>query len=318
MPMAQAVRLCPSLVIVPPDFSRYKAASTAIFSIYREVTPLVEPLSLDEAYLDVTENSWGEPLATRVAKRLKERIREATGADRVGRRRAEQVPRQDRVGLEEAGRPDRDRARSRRAISPAAAGRRAVGRRAGDGQKAARARHQPPGRCPGHRRQACCARRSAAWPTGCGSSRTASTIGPSSPHREPKSSGSENTYAEDLTDLETIRREIEEMARHAVELARAQGTARANRHDQGPLLRLHDHHAQPHGCCDPRRGGIVSARRAASGENRGRAAARPAAGRERPQSFVRRLSRRQSLMTGSRFLSNEIWRGHCNFRTSRT
>ena len=79
MSMAKAVRLCPSLVIVPPDFSRYSAASTTIFDIYREVTPLVEPLSLDEAYLDVSENSWNEPLATTIAKRLKARIREATG-----------------------------------------------------------------------------------------------------------------------------------------------------------------------------------------------------------------------------------------------
>src|SRR5262249_13919005 len=79
MPMSRAVRLCPSLVIVPPDFSRYKAASSAVFSIFREVTPLVEPLSLDEAYLDVTENAWGEPFGTTVAKRLKARIREETG-----------------------------------------------------------------------------------------------------------------------------------------------------------------------------------------------------------------------------------------------
>ena len=79
MSMARAVRLCPSLVVVPPDFSRYKAASTAVFSIFREVTPLVEPLSLDEAYLDVTENAWGEPLATPVARRLKDRIRAQTG-----------------------------------------------------------------------------------------------------------------------------------------------------------------------------------------------------------------------------------------------
>src|SRR6266516_6735285 len=78
MSMAKAVRLCPSLVIVPPDFSRYKAASSAIFSIFREVTPLVEPLSLDEAYLDVTENLWGEILGTSVAKRLKGRIRGET------------------------------------------------------------------------------------------------------------------------------------------------------------------------------------------------------------------------------------------------
>src|SRR6188474_3163684 len=78
MSMARAVRLCPSLTIVPPDFARYKAASNAVFAIFREVTPLVEPLSLDEAYLDVTDNAWGETLGTAVAKRLKERIRSET------------------------------------------------------------------------------------------------------------------------------------------------------------------------------------------------------------------------------------------------
>ncbi|MEP7303904.1 MAG: DNA polymerase IV [Acidobacteriota bacterium] len=79
MSMARAVRLCPTLVIVPPDIQRYRTASHAVFSIFREVTPLVEPLSLDEAYLDVTENAWGEPLATPVARRLKARIRADTG-----------------------------------------------------------------------------------------------------------------------------------------------------------------------------------------------------------------------------------------------
>ncbi len=78
MSMARAVRLCPDLVIVRPDFARYKAASSAVFSIFREVTPLVEPLSLDEAYLDVTENAWGETLARDVARRLKKRILEET------------------------------------------------------------------------------------------------------------------------------------------------------------------------------------------------------------------------------------------------
>ncbi len=78
MSMAAAVRLCPGLVIVRPDFPRYKAASDAVFQLFREVTPLVEPLSLDEAYLDVTENAWGEPLATPVARRLKTRILEET------------------------------------------------------------------------------------------------------------------------------------------------------------------------------------------------------------------------------------------------
>jgi DNA polymerase-4 len=79
MPMARAVRLCPSLVIVRPDFSKYRAASQAVFDIFRSVTPLVEPLSLDEAYLDVTENAWQEPLGRAVALRLKASIRESTG-----------------------------------------------------------------------------------------------------------------------------------------------------------------------------------------------------------------------------------------------
>jgi len=78
IPMSRAVRLCPSLVIVRPDFQKYRSISTQIFDIYREVTPLVEPLSLDEAYLDVTENAWQEPLGVNVAKRLKARIKEAT------------------------------------------------------------------------------------------------------------------------------------------------------------------------------------------------------------------------------------------------
>ena len=79
MSMAKAVRLCSSLVIVHPDFARYRAVSQQVFAIFRSVTPLVEPLSLDEAYLDVTENAWGEPLATHVARRIKEEIRAATG-----------------------------------------------------------------------------------------------------------------------------------------------------------------------------------------------------------------------------------------------
>ncbi len=79
IPMSRAVRLCPSLIIVRPDFMRYRAASQAVFEIFRSVTPLVEPLSLDEAYLDVSTNAWGEPLGRVVAQRLKAEIRSATG-----------------------------------------------------------------------------------------------------------------------------------------------------------------------------------------------------------------------------------------------
>ena len=78
IPMARAVRLCPNLTIVHPDFAKYRAVSQQVFALFREVTPLVEPLSLDEAYLDVTENAWNEPLAMNVARRLKEAIRATT------------------------------------------------------------------------------------------------------------------------------------------------------------------------------------------------------------------------------------------------
>jgi DNA polymerase-4 len=78
MPMSRAVRLCPPLVIVHPDFNKYRTVSQQVFAIFRSITPLVEPMSLDEAYLDVTENVWNEPLGMNVARRLKEEIRSAT------------------------------------------------------------------------------------------------------------------------------------------------------------------------------------------------------------------------------------------------
>jgi len=78
MPMARAVRLCPQLEIVRPDFERYRAVSSQVMAILRSCTALVEPLSLDEAYLDVTQNAWGEPLGVDVARRLKALILEQT------------------------------------------------------------------------------------------------------------------------------------------------------------------------------------------------------------------------------------------------
>ncbi len=79
IPMARAQRLCPALIVVPPDFRKYRKVSQQVFAIFRSVTPLVEPLSLDEAYLDVTENAWHEPLGVNVARRIKELIRGQTG-----------------------------------------------------------------------------------------------------------------------------------------------------------------------------------------------------------------------------------------------
>jgi len=79
IPMSRAVRLCPALVIIRPNFSKYRAVSQQVFEIFRSVTPLVEGLSLDEAYLDVTQNSWNEPLGMTVAMRIKALIKDTTG-----------------------------------------------------------------------------------------------------------------------------------------------------------------------------------------------------------------------------------------------
>lgn len=78
MPMSKALHLCPSLEVVPPDFAKYKAVSAQVFALFREVTDRVEPLSLDEAYLDVTQNHWGEALGSTVARRIKDAIVERT------------------------------------------------------------------------------------------------------------------------------------------------------------------------------------------------------------------------------------------------
>ena len=215
MAMARAVRLCPSLVIVPPDFARYKAASRSVFAIFREVTPLVEPLSLDEAYLDVTENLWGEPLGTTVAKRLKARIRADTGLSAsagvapnkflakiasgwkkpdgltvISPDRVEPFLQQLPVdALWGVGPVTAKKLRARgierlidvRVIDPPVL-RETVGSLADWLRQLA---HGVDDR-------------------------------PVVPNRETKSSGSENTYPEDLTDLDTIRAEIAEMAINVV------------------------------------------------------------------------------------------------------
>jgi DNA polymerase-4 len=226
MSMAMAVRLCPSLVIVPPNFAKYKAASTIIFGLYREVTPLVEPLSLDEAYLDVTENAWGEPLATEVAKRLKKRILEETrltasagvapnkflakiasgwkkpdGLTVISPERVEPFLRQLPVdALWGVGPVTAKKLRAhgiQRVVDVRTADaqllRDTVGSLADWLQQLARGEDDRP----------------------------------VVPNREAKSSGSENTYPEDLADLSTIRQEVAEMAAHAIGwLARKQLLAR--------------------------------------------------------------------------------------------
>ncbi len=226
MSMARAVRLCPSLVIVRPDFARYKAASDAVFAIFREVPPLVEPLSLDEAYLDVTDNGWGEPLGSVVAKRLKERIlaetqltasagvapnkflakiasgwKKPNGLTVISPERVEPFLQQLPVdALWGVGPVTATRLRARGIEK-------LVDVRSADAQLL----RDTVGSMAEWLRQ------------------LANGIDerPVVPNREAKSSGSENTYPEDLTDLEAIRQEVAEMASHAVAwLARRELLAR--------------------------------------------------------------------------------------------
>jgi DNA polymerase-4 len=79
MASVTARRKCPDLVVVPPRFDVYKAISQEIREIFAQYTPLIEPLSLDEAYLDVTENLKGIPYAIQVAQEIRAKIREETG-----------------------------------------------------------------------------------------------------------------------------------------------------------------------------------------------------------------------------------------------
>ena len=213
--MAKAVKLCPSLVIVPPDFQRYKAASTTIFDIYREVTPLVEPLSLDEAYLDVTINSWDEPLATTVARRLKERIREATGLTASAGVAPNKFLAKIASGWKKPDGltvipPDR--------VEPFLQ-RLPVDALWGVGPVTARRLHaRGITRLVDVRSVDDKVLRDAVGSMADWLKQLANGVDdrPVIAHRETKSSGSENTYAEHLTDINTIRSEVEEMARHAV------------------------------------------------------------------------------------------------------
>src|SRR5579862_6474994 len=76
MPYVQAERLCPQAVFIPPDFPRYRAVSRGVREIFFRYTDLVEPLSLDEAYLDVTENKQSIPSATQVAREIRRQIKQ--------------------------------------------------------------------------------------------------------------------------------------------------------------------------------------------------------------------------------------------------
>lgn len=78
MASSRALRLCPSLILVPPNFSKYKTESRRVRNIFERFTPIIQPLSLDEAYLDVSEATQFGGSATRIADEIRRLIREET------------------------------------------------------------------------------------------------------------------------------------------------------------------------------------------------------------------------------------------------
>lgn len=214
MPMARAVRLCPQLVIVRPDFKKYKAASNTVFEIFQSVTPLVEPLSLDEAYLDVTENAWGEALGKTVALRLKAAIREATGLTAS----AGVAPNKFLAKIASAWqKPD-----GLTVIAPSRVEhflqKLPVDALWGVGPvTAARLRERGIARLVDVRGADEHLLRDAvgSWTDWLRQLANGIDDREVQPNRETKSSGSENTYAQDLTDINQIRQEVDAMARDA-------------------------------------------------------------------------------------------------------
>lgn len=244
MSMARALRLCPSLVVVRPDFRKYRAVSTQVFALYREVTPLVEPLSLDEAYLDVTENAWGEPLGVNVARRLKAAIKDTTGLTAS----AGVAPNKFLAKIASGWRkPD-----GLTVVAPERVERFLRGLPVdalwGVGPVTARKLHDAGiAKVPDLRRADIERLRSLVGSMADWLCRLADGIDdrPVVPEWEPKSCGSERTYARDVVDMSTIREEVDRMARHAAawlerkELVARTVTLKVRYHDFTTITRSH-------------------------------------------------------------------------------
>jgi DNA polymerase-4 len=222
IPMARAVRLCPELVVVPPDFRRYKEVSDRVFAIFREATPLVEPLSLDEAYLDVTENAWGFALGVEVARRLKARIREETSLTAS----AGVAPNKFLAKIASGWRkpdgltviaPERMELFLQKLPVDALWG---VGPKTAAKLRAAGIERLVDVRAAD---AAMLQRIVGSWAEDLRRLAFGDDPRPVNPNRERKSIGCEETYAKDLTDLADIEREVGALARHAADILQRKG-----------------------------------------------------------------------------------------------
>ena len=158
MPMREALRRCPQAVVVTPRFKRYREISAQVFEVFREFTDLVEGLSLDEAFLDVTGSAALFGSGEEMAREIKRRDPRAHRAHRLRRRLAQQAARQARLGDGQARRAHGDPAGGRARDAGPAAGRAAVRHRRRRRRRGSRSRASS--------RSASCARapESVLWP----------------------------------------------------------------------------------------------------------------------------------------------------------
>jgi len=214
LPMSRAVRLCPELVIVRPNFEKYASVSRQVFAIFHEVTQLVEPLSLDEAYLDVTENAWDLPLGVDVARKIKMRIREETSLTASAGVAPNKFLAKIASGWKK---PD-----GLTVIAPERIERFLQGLPVealwGVGPKtAAKLKSRGIERLVDVRTadEEILKQAVGSWAESLRRLSFGEDSRPVEPNRERKSIGCEETYAKDLADVEAIRREVEALARHA-------------------------------------------------------------------------------------------------------
>ncbi len=211
MPSARAVRLCPRVVFVRPDFPRYRREADRIFAIYREMTPVVETVSLDEAYLDVTDHLEPFGTATAIAREIRRRVADerrltvsvGVGPNRLVAKIASDFRKPDGLTVVPPEKVEAFLAplavRRIHGVGPATeAALRTMGiatvvqlRQAGRDALAARFRSHGV----------------SLWEHAWGIDRR-----PVQPFHERKSLGTENTYAHDLDALETMDQEMERMA----------------------------------------------------------------------------------------------------------
>ncbi len=240
MPSVTAKRRCPDLIFVKPRFDVYRAVSQQIRAIFADYTDLIEPLSLDEAYLDVTEDRRGLGSARAIAEDIRRRIREETGLTASAGVSYCKFIAKLASDHEQARRPVRHHAGARRRVRRLASGRALPRRRPGDGAEDGAARH-PDRRRPARLEPAGSSRRSsearADWYWRICRGIDEREVKPDRPY---KSVSAERTFDEDLRDPERLASELERIAGYAWDRIERAEVVGPDRDAEGQVRRFHD------------------------------------------------------------------------------